>query len=41
MMSDPLVFKPIRDEAWVAPCCPPLFLSSSNEFMAEGGRNYE
>ena len=37
-MSDP-VFVPFRCKAWVAHIDPPLFLSSINELMPEGGRN--
>lgn len=37
-MSDPIVSYRLRYEAWVARIDPPLFLSSLNEFMAEGGR---
>lgn len=37
-MSDPVVLKLSRYQAWVASIDPPLFLSSLIEFMAEGGR---
>lgn len=37
-MSDPFVFNPSRDEAWVAPIGPPLFLGFVNNSMAEGGQ---
>ena len=37
-MSDPSVLKPYRDQAWVAPFDPPLFLNIQPMFMPEGGR---
>lgn len=36
--GDPFVFNPSRDEAWVAPNGPPLFLNIINVFKAEGGQ---